>query len=439
MNYEEVIENIESRIGQFKSSGNVRIREFLKSVGSPEKNLKVIHVGGTNGKGSTVNFLKDVLKKDYRVGTFVSPHLITYRDRIKINDVEISEDDFVKISEFILENEKTVEEEHGRLNLFEFLTIMAIIYFEKEKIDIAIMEVGMGGRADSTNIFDKEKLISIITSISMDHMEFLGDTIEKIASEKAGIINENGIIVTNNRDPKVLKVLLDEAEEKQASLYYSYNLEREIIKSDLSGSEFKLKLDDWEDFSTKQIGEYQIENAIGAIYALYLLNKKNILKVDLEDIKEGIKNSVWAGRMEIVSKDPLIILDGAHNFDGIKKLTESLQNFKFNKLHLIMSLLLDKEHAKMLEEISKFTDEVIFVDLHYKRSSSTEELISEAKSFGLSAKVMEVEDALSFYKKNYEKGDLILITGSLYFVSEARSKILNYDYSIWGWETILIL
>lgn len=437
MNYEEVIENIESRMGQFKSSGNIRIRKFLESVTSPHKKLKVIHVAGTNGKGSTVNFLKDVLKKDYSVGTFVSPHLITYRDRIKINDVEISEKEFVEISEFILKNESVVEEKYGRLNLFEFLTIMTIIYFERKKVDIAIMEVGMGGRADSTNIFEKEKLISIITSISMDHMEFLGDTIEKIASEKAGIINENGLVVTTNRDPKILKVLIDEAEEKHASLYYSYDLEKEIVKSDLSGSEFKIKLDDFEDFSIKQVGEYQIENAIGAIYALYLLNKKNILKIDTLDIKEGIKNSVWAGRMEIVSKDPLIILDGAHNFDGIKKLTESLENFKFKNLHLVMSVLSDKEHAKMLEEISKFTDKVIFVDLNYKRSSSTEELIKEANSFGLDARVMEIEDAIEFYKKIYKDGDLILMTGSLYFVSDARSKILNYDYSIWGWVTVL--
>lgn len=437
MNYNEVVENIESRMGQFKSSGNMRIRKFLESVGSPHKKLKVIHVAGTNGKGSTVNFLKDVLKKDYSVGTFVSPHLTTYRDRIKINDVEISEEEFVEISEFILKSEDVVEEEYGRLNLFEFLTIMSIIYFERKNVDIAIMEVGMGGRADSTNIFDKEKLISIVTSISMDHMEYLGDTIEKIASEKAGIINENGLIVTTNKNPKVLKVLIDEAEEKHASLYYSYDLEKEILKSDLTGSEFKIKLDDWEDFLIKQIGEYQIENAIGAIYALYLLNKKNILKINIEDIKEGIKNSVWAGRMEIVSSDPLIILDGAHNFDGIKKLTESLENFKFKKLHLVMSVLSDKEHAKMLEEISKFTDRVIFVDLNYKRSSSTEDLIKEANSFGLDAEVMEIDKAIEFYKKIYKDGDLILMTGSLYFVSEARSKILNYDYSIWGWVTVL--
>ncbi|MET3618152.1 dihydrofolate synthase/folylpolyglutamate synthase [Peptoniphilus olsenii] len=430
MSYSKIIENIESRIGQFKSTGNMRIRKFLEQIGSPHEKLKVIHVAGTNGKGSIVNFLKDVLKDSYTVGTFVSPHLITYRDRIKINDIEISKDNFVKIAEFIIKNEKLIEEEYGRLNLFEFLTIMAVIYFEEKEIDIAIMEVGMGGRADSTNIFDKEKLISIISSISMDHMEYLGSAIEKIALAKAGIINQNGLVVTTNRDPRILKVLINEAEDKNASLYYSYDLEYEVIMSDLTGSVFKLKLDKWEEFSIKQLGTYQIENAIGAIYALYLLNKNKILDVNIEDIKRILKNSVWPGRMEIVSKNPLIILDGAHNEDGIKKLTESLKNFKFNKLHLIMSVLSDKEHAKMLAEISNFTDEVVFVDLNYKRSSDIHDLIKEANEYNLKAQVMKVEDALYYYKNKYKDKDIILVTGSLYFVSEARAEILGYDYSI---------
>ena len=196
------------------------------------------------------------------------------------------------------------------------------------------------------------------------------------------------------------------------------------------GIDFKLKLDDWESFILTQIGDYQVENAIGAIYALYLLNKKKILKISLEKIKSRIEKSTWAGRMEIVSRDPLMILDGAHNFDGIKKLVESIDNFKFKKLHLIMSILSDKEHKKMLEEISNYTDEVVFVNLDYKRGTNPEELKREAADYGLHAEVMNVEDAINYYKEKYQDGDLILVTGSLYFVSEARSVILNYKYSI---------
>ena len=163
MTYEEIVANIEHRIGKFKSKGNVRIKKFLENIDSPHKKLKVIHIAGTNGKGSTVSFLKDILKEDYKVGSFVSPHLITYCDRIKIVDREISREDFAEIGEFIIEKERDILEEYGELNLFEFLTIMAIIYFEREKVDLAILEVGMGGRADSTNIFtSREKLISII-------------------------------------------------------------------------------------------------------------------------------------------------------------------------------------------------------------------------------------------------------------------------------------
>ena len=432
MTYQEVVKNIESRIGKFKSKGNVRIKKFLEKLGSPHKNLKVIHVAGTNGKGSTVNFIKDVLKEDYKVGSFVSPHLITYCDRIKIGDSEISQADFAEIGEFIIEREKDIVEEYGDLNLFEFLTIMAIIYFEREGVDLAILEVGMGGRADSTNIFtSREKLISLITSISMDHMEYLGDTIEEIADAKAGIIQEGGLVVTTNRDPKILGVIEKEAKEKSAELFYTKDLASEILKSDLRGIDFKVKLDNVEEeFHLTQIGDYQVENAIGAIYALYLLNKRGILKISMEDIKERIKRSTWKGRMEIVSRDPLIILDGAHNFDGIKRLVESLDNFKFKKLHLIMSILADKEHKKMLEEIASYTDEVVFVNLDYKRGTSPEELSREASEYGLKGQVMTIDEALAYYKKSYQEGDLILITGSLYFVSEARSKILNYDYSI---------
>ena len=432
MTYQEVVKNIESRIGKFKSKGNVRIKAFLENIDSPHKNLKVIHIAGTNGKGSTVSFIKDILKEDYKVGSFVSPHLITYCDRIKIGDTEISQEDFAELGDFIIEKEKDIVEEYGDLNLFEFLTIMAIIYFEREGVDLAILEVGMGGRADSTNIFtSREKLISIITSISMDHMEYLGDTIEEIADAKAGIIQEDGLVVTTNKDPKILGVIEKEAKEKSVELFYTKDLESEILRSDLRGIDFKLKLDgEEEDFHLTQIGDYQVENAIGAIYALYLLNKKGILKISLDDIKERIKTSTWKGRMEIVSRDPLIILDGAHNFDGIKRLVESLDNFKFKKLHLIMSILADKEHKKMLEEISSYTDEVVFVNLDYKRGTSPEELSHEASDYGLKGQVMTIDEALDYYKKTYEDGDLILITGSLYFVSEARSKILNYDYSI---------
>lgn len=432
MTYQEVVKNIETRIGKFKSKGNIRIKKFLEKLGSPHKNLKVIHIAGTNGKGSTVNFIKDVLKEDYKVGSFVSPHLITYCDRIKIGDAEISQTDFAEIGEIIIEKEKEIVEEYGDLNLFEFLTIMAIIYFEREGVDLAILEVGMGGRADSTNIFtSREKLISIITSISMDHMEYLGDTIEEIADAKAGIIQEGGLVVTTNRDPKILGVIEREAKEKSAELFYTKDLTSEIEKSDLKGIDFKVKLDGVEEeFHLSQIGDYQVENAIGAIYALYLLNKRGILKISMEDIKERIKTSTWKGRMEIVSRDPLIILDGAHNFDGIKRLVESLDNFKFKKLHLIMSILADKEHKKMLEEIASYTDEVVFVNLDYKRGTSPEELSNEASEYGLRGQVMTFEEALAYYKKSYQDGDLILITGSLYFVSEARSKILNYDYSI---------
>lgn len=431
MNYSEIINNIEKRVGKFKSKGNIRIKKFLEYFDSPNDKLKVIHIAGTNGKGSVSNFIKDMLKDDYVVGIFTSPHLITYRDRIKIGDMEISKKDFVSISEEILEKEKYILEEYDELNLFEFLTALALIYFERQKVDFVILEVGMGGRADSTNIIrDENKLISIITSISFDHMAFLGDSISEISLAKAGIITNNGLAVTSNRDDEILNVLKKEAEDKKAKLFFSKDLKIEILKSDLKSNSFYLNLDEKYLINLNQIGIYQIENAALAIYALYLLNKNGVLKIDIKKSIKKLENSKWPGRMEIVSKEPLILLDGAHNLDGINRLFESLNEFKFEKLHVIMSVLSDKEHKKMLEVISNYTDKVIFVPLDYKRNTSIEELTKEASEFNLTAFSTNFEDAIEIYKKGYSKNDLILITGSLYFVSEARSKILNYKYSI---------
>lgn len=431
MNYSEIINNIEKRVGKFKSKGNIRIKKFLEYFDSPNDKLKVIHIAGTNGKGSVSNFIKDMLKDDYVVGIFTSPHLITYRDRIKIGDMEISKKDFVSISEEILEKEKYILEEYDELNLFEFLTALALIYFERQKVDFVILEVGMGGRADSTNIIrDENKLISIITSISFDHMAFLGDSISEISLAKAGIITNNGLAVTSNRDDEILNVLKKEAEDKKAKLFFSKDLKIEILKSDLKSNSFYLNLDEKYLINLNQIGIYQIENAALAIYALYLLNKNGVLKIDIKKSIKKLENSKWPGRMEIVSKEPLILLDGAHNLDGINRLFESLKEFKFEKLHVIMSVLSDKEHKKMLEVISNYTDKVIFVPLDYKRNTSIEELSKEAREFNLTAFSTNFEDAIEIYKKEYSKNDLILITGSLYFVSEARSKILNYKYSI---------
>lgn len=431
MKYSEIIEDIERRVGKFKSKGNIRIKKFLEYFNSPNEKLKVIHIAGTNGKGSVSNFIKDMLKEDYVVGIFTSPHLITYRDRIKIGDMEITEEEFVNISEEILEREKNILEEYGELNLFEFITALAMIYFDRKKVDIVVLEVGMGGRADSTNIINTEnKLISIITSISFDHMAFLGDNISEIAKAKAGIITEAGLAITSNRNPEVLKELINEADEKKAKLYYSYDLEREIIKSTLEENIFKLKIDREYEIKLNQIGIYQVENAILSIYALYLLNKYKKLEINIDKIIKNIENSKWAGRMEIVSKEPLILLDGAHNLDGINRLFESLKEFSFNKLYVIMSVLSDKEHEKMLEVISNYTDEVIFVPLDYKRNTSVEKLIEEAKEFKLKAFSTNFNEALNIYKGEFKIGDLILVTGSLYFVSEARAKILNYNYSI---------
>lgn len=427
MRYEDLIINIEDRIGKFRSFGNTRIKKFLEYFESPENSLKVIHVAGTNGKGSCSYFLKEILKSDFKVGLYTSPHLFSHRDRIVINDREISEEDFVKIGQEILDKEKYIIGEYGKLNNFEFLTAMAIIYFQREKCELVILEVGMGGRADSTSIIeDKNKLISLITSISFDHMKYLGDTLEEIALAKAGIISRDGLVVTSNTEPKILKVLEEEALKKNADIFYSKDIKTDIIESDLQGSKFFMTLDKNYFVTLDQIGTYEIENAVLSLYGLYILVRKNIIKYDFKKAVKRIKGIRWKGRMDLVRKNPMILLDGAHNLDAIKKLRINLSNFKYDKLYLITSILKDKDHKNMIKEISPCANQIILINLASHKNEDLEILKKEAGIYENKIIIIEdLEKSLKYLYTNVSDNDLILITGSLELVKEFYK--LNVD------------
>lgn len=421
MTYIEIIKNIEERVGKFRSYGNIRIKKFLEAFDSPENNFKVIHVAGTNGKGSTSYFLKEILKTDYKVGLYTSPHLFSYRDRIVINDEKISEEDFIAISTEILNKEKLIIKDFGPLNNFEFLTAIALIYFASKKIDLGILEVGMGGRADSTNIIEpKNKILSLITSISYDHTKYLGNTLGEIAYQKAGIITEKGRIVTSNEKQEILKVLEDEAREKCAKIYYTKNLDLEILKSDLGGSYFSFKLDG-RNFSCQisQLGLYEVENSLLALYGLYILNKRGIINLSLDEAINRIRYAKFRGRMEIAKSDPLIILDGAHNLDGIEKLLKSLKNFSFGRLYIISSILGEKDHEKMIGLMAKKADKLIFVSLEDKKNEDLEILEREGREFSQNILKFEgLKEAMNFAREDAKKEDLILITGSLHLLED---------------------
>ena len=425
MNYSELIQNIESREGKRKSYDFKRIKAILGKLDNPQQGLKYIHIAGTNGKGSTSNFIYNMLRKEgYRVGLYTSPHLERYTERIIISGEEISQEDFVKYGLKTLEAEEKILDEFEMMTYFEFITVIMFLYFKEKNCDICVLEVGMGGLSDSTNVILKEdKLVSIITPIGLDHTQYLGETIEEITEQKAGIIVDNVPVVTSNIDEKILKILEEKAKEKNTKLYTLSNVKVENLEISDKGTKYTLSYKNEKiiDIEVSIIGYYQLYNSVLSILSLLILRERNILKISDESIKRGIKDTFWAGRMEIIRKNPIIVLDGAHNMNGISSLVENIKLFNYGKLYVITSILEDKEHEKMLEKLSEKANEIILVNLNTKRKTDLLILEKEALKYNDNVKIIDsLEDAINNTIKKSKSNDLIIISGSLYLVSEVK-------------------
>lgn len=425
MKINDIIENIESREGKRKSYDFKRMKALLEFLGNPQKNQKYLHVAGTNGKGSTSKFLYSMLKEGgYKVGLTTSPHLEKYNERIIVDGREIDDEDFIRIGQLVIEAEEKIIEEFEMLTFFEFITAMAFIYFKENKCDYSILEVGMGGASDSTNVVDaKDKIIDFITPISMDHMSYLGDSLEEIAFQKAGIIKEKNLVFSSNKDERVIKVLKKTSIKNEADFhdFKEYQISNVSISDKYTSYSLKYKNELIEDIKIGMLGFYQLENSALALAGLLELRQRKIINISDEKLKEGLYKSRWAGRMEIISENPKILLDGAHNLDGIQRLTENLKLFNYNKLYIITSILDDKEHEKMLLELGKYADEILLVSLMTKRKTELKILEEEAKKYVQNVLVIEnLEKAIRKMLEESKEDDLVLIAGSLYLVSETK-------------------
>lgn len=430
MEFKDIINNLESRSGKKKSYDFNRMRSLLLKLENPQKDLKYFHIAGTNGKGSTSNFIYNILKaKGYKTGLYTSPHLVKYNERIIINDDMISDDDFIRLFEKVLVAEDEIKVEFEDLTFFEVITALSFLYFKENKCDYCVLEVGMGGLSDSTNVIDAcDVLASIITPISMDHTEFLGDTIEEIAVQKAGIIKNNTLVATSNSDEKVLDILKETAEINNSNIYSLKDLEIYNVFANEKGSIYSLKYKDiiLENIKTSLMGYYQIYNSALAILTTLELRIRGILNIDNKSILTGINNAYWPGRMEKIHDNPMVVLDGAHNLDGIKNLTKNLNIFKYDKLYIIASILKDKEHDKMLKELSLFAQEIILVDLNTKRKTDISILEKEVLKYNTKVSVIEdLNTAIIKTLNAAKKNDLIIISGSLYLVSDVKEIILK--------------
>ena len=425
MKKEDILNNINSREVKRRSYDLSRMLKLLEELGNPQYGMEFVHVAGTNGKGSTSKLIYNMLRQtDLNVGLTISPHILEINERIIVNGSEINDQDFVTLSEKVLQAENIIEAEYEKLTYFEFITAVAFLYFKEKKCDICVLEVGMGGLSDSTNVIrDIDKVLCLITPISFDHMAFLGNTIEEIASQKAGIITKNTSVITYNENDKVLKIIEDEARKKESNFYSYKEIKVDNLKIDEFSSSFNLSFKNHkiEDIKLNLLGYYQVHNAMLAIAGVLELVDKNIIDISYDEIKKAVANTRWQGRMELINKNPRIVLDGAHNSDGIDNLVRNFSLFKYNKLYIISSILSDKDHKKMLESLSKYSKDLFLLDLDNIRKTEIDILKREAEEYFENVEITrDIKSAIEDVKKLATNDDLIVITGSLYLVSEIK-------------------
>ena len=427
--------------------GLKRIERLLTRLGNPERNLKFLHVAGTNGKGSTINFIAEILlAAGYNVGIFTSPYLIEFSDRIKLNRTNIPGDALVKcVNELIPHVNEMATEELGSPTEFEVVTALAILYYSKqESLDLVLWETGLGGRLDSTNVVTP--LLSVITNIAYDHLNILGNTIEEIAAEKAGIIKQGVPVISGALNPAAQAVIATRASEQQAELYQlNQDFAVEPTSIGAFGSTFNFyrlfnacdtidHKDTHEPYVTlinlavRMLGEHQLSNAALAIMATRLLVMQHAFHISEESIRIGLLNSYWLGRFEQLADKPLIIIDGAHNPDGARSLANTIKLIDYNRLILVLGILHDKPLAEFLEIMIPLTDEIITTEPQVPRRATAEniqQLISAIDPTKPVTAIADYEQALMYGLTRLDPGDLLLVTGSLYLIADARKYLIK--------------
>ena len=389
------------------------ITELLSRLGNPQKSYKTITIAGTNGKGSTAAMTASILHSaGYKVGLYTSPHLIDVRERITINGKKISLKKFNRTIAYVKNKiQKPV-------TYFEFLTAVAFVYFQNQKIDIAVLEVGLGGRLDATNVY--KPLVSVITNIAFDHTAYLGDTLESITYEKAGIIKQNGVCLTAAKQKIVLDILENVCLRRRAKLY-RLGSDIKIKKQKDGSSTYRGLYHNIENLTIPLMGEHQLSNAALSLAAIELCSIKGF-PVDDTAIHTGLRNTHWEARLEILQKNPVFLLDGAHNPAGIDVLCRSLKNdFSFNRLILIFGALADKDYRRMLEKIVPLASIIILTQIKTKRAVQVKALMGIVKKMRRSAIVTEnVNQAIERAVFLAGKQDLICATGSFYLAGEVK-------------------
>lgn len=402
--------------------GLEKVRAILEAIGNPHLEIQTIHIGGTNGKGSTAAMMASILQQEgYHVGLYTSPHLIRFTERIKVDGKEIDQEGVAELTDWIRERIET-SGVSPPFTFFDFTTAMALLYFKQKRVDLAILEVGLGGRLDSTNVVDP--LLSIITNVSKDHEEVLGRTLLKIAYEKAGIIKKGRPLITAASQPQILRVFSKICKEKGSPFY---RMGKEFSYVPCEGGHFHYRgihRKFW-DLTVNLHGSHQIINAVTALGAMEVLDELGYV-VSNEAMINGLNRVEWPGRLEMVCSSPKVFLDGAHNPAGALVLKESLQKeFEYNRLILIVGIMRDKNYKFILRTLAPIADHLILTQPNIPRAASPELLQKALERNGEKAEIVQgVEKAIDRGLSMASSEDLLCITGSLYTVGEARAYFL---------------
>lgn len=400
--------------------GLSKTSNLLEGMDNPHKGQNFIHIGGTNGKGSVASFISAILQEcGYCVGLYTSPHLASFTERIMINSRPISRESLISL---VRELRSIVVPEEPP-TFFEAVTALALSYFAREKPDIVILEVGMGGRLDATNVVSP--LLSIITNISLEHQDFLGNSLQEIAEEKAGIIKPNIPLISGVQQESIQELFREKCRDNNSAFHLlGSDFEYRQQPEGLEYLGMNMRLDS---IHPGLSGEHQSRNAALAIAALEELSNQGYT-IDAQNIRSGLESAAWPGRMQIVKHDPCIILDGAHNPEALLALKNTLQkDFSYQRLYLVLGIMQDKDIDSLLQIILPFSDYVFYTAPDYFRALSPDELEARALPWdkkGTTAST--IPDALDMAQQKADPRDMILVTGSLFTVGEA----LTYFYPV---------
>ncbi len=400
MTYEQIVNIIDNKRRFGKACGRDVTRKLMEILEHPEQGMHIIHIAGTNGKGSVAAFVSSILQaasfsseNNFRVGLFTSPHLIEYTERIQVNGKQIPKEDVTRLGERLLALQLELEP-----TMFDYWLAMAMLYFKEQQVDYVVLETGLGGAKDSTNGLGEPPEVCAITSIGLEHTQYLGNTLAEIAGEKAGIIKQNVPVVVGQMANEALEVVKSKCRELNCQIVEAGEIDKSVCLG--------------------LFGEYQRKNAAVAVEIIKCLP----IRVDNQTIEEGLARAIWPGRMQIISKNPFVLVDGAHNPAGVQALYESLKaEFPKEKFSFIMAVMADKDYVEMADIIAPVVKRVFTVTVDSDRALQAEQLAETLVLKGLEGQAcLAYEDAL---KKAESFDEKIIVFGSLYFIGE----ILGYQ------------